>query len=237
MHSPFVYNLVTTCFYDRATYPEYKTLAAYRSELFKNSEVIHITDLGSGSKLFKSDERRIKAIAKTSGTSIKYAKLLFRIVRYFQPQQILELGTNLGIGTQALALATPQSRIATIEGCPELLKVATQNFSSSNLTNIQSLQGSFTDKIQEVSQPTWDLIFFDGHHSKEATLTYFDMLLPTAHNDSVFIFDDIYWSKGMTEAWDRIKQHPKVTVTVDTFNWGIVFFRKEQHKEHFKIRV
>ena len=63
------------------------------------------------------------------------------------------------------------------------------------------------------------------------------MLLPTAHNDSLFIFDDIYWSKGMTEAWEIIKEHPQVTVTVDLFNWGLVFFRKEQAKEHFKIRV
>ena len=66
---------------------------------------------------------------------------------------------------------------------------------------------------------------------------YFEALLPKATNDTVFIFDDIYWSKGMTEAWETIKQHPKVTVTVDTFFWGFVFFRKEQAKEHFTIRL
>jgi hypothetical protein len=44
-------------------------------------------------------------------------------------------------------------------------------------------------------------------------------------------------SKSMTEAWDIIKQHPQVTVTIDTFFWGVVFFRKEQLKEHFVIRL
>ncbi|MBJ7882945.1 O-methyltransferase [Gelidibacter salicanalis] len=237
VHSPFVYHLVTKCFYDRSDHEAYADLASYRSELLNNADSIHITEFGSGSKVFKSDERHIKAIAKTSGTSLRNAKLLFRIVRYFQPQEVLELGTNLGIGTQAMALAHPQANITTIEGCPELLKVANRNFSDRKLSNIKSLQGSFKDKIQELPQSTWDLIFFDGHHSKDATLAYFDLLLPTAHNDSVFIFDDIYWSKGMTEAWDIIKKHPQVTVTVDTFNWGIAFFRKEQLKEHFKIRV
>lgn len=237
VHSPFVYDLVTQCFYDRTNYSEYKALVAYRSELLLNPEKITITDFGSGSKVFKSDERAINAIAKTSGTSLKNAKLLFRLVRHFESPSILELGTNLGIATQAMALANPKAKITTIEGCPAILEVTNRQFSKKKLSNIIALQGDFKAKIREHRQKNWDLIFFDGHHSKEATLRYFEMLLPNAHNDSVFIFDDIYWSKGMTEAWESIKKHPQVTVTVDIYNWGIVFFRKEQAKEHFKIRV
>jgi hypothetical protein len=47
----------------------------------------------------------------------------------------------------------------------------------------------------------------------------------------------IYRSKGMKEAWAEIKAHPQVTVTVDLFWIGLVFFRKGQEKEGFKIRV
>jgi hypothetical protein len=68
-------------------------------------------------------------------------------------------------------------------------------------------------------------------------LEYFELLLPTVSNETVWIFDDIHWSLEMEEAWEIIKKHPKVTVTIDTFQWGIVFFRKEQLKEHFVIRV
>ncbi|WP_133758724.1 O-methyltransferase [Gelidibacter sediminis] len=237
IHSPFVYNLVTKCFYDRSKHEAYAEIASYRRELFKNTDVIHITDFGSGSKVFKTNDRPINAIAKTSGTSLKNTKLLYRLVNYFKPDHVLELGTNLGIGTHAMALAHPSANITTIEGCPELLKVATQNFSDKKLTNIKSIQGDFNTTLIKLPQSTWDFIFFDGHHSKESTLAYFEMLLPTAHNDSIFVFDDIYWSNGMTEAWEIIKNHPQVTVTVDTFNWGIVFFRREQLKQHFKIRV
>ncbi|QED37791.1 class I SAM-dependent methyltransferase [Antarcticibacterium arcticum] len=87
------------------------------------------------------------------------------------------------------------------------------------------------------SQLTTDLIYFDGNHQKETTLKYFEMLLPLAHNESVFIFDDIHWSKGMEEAWEEIKSHQRVRVTIDSFFWGIVFFRQEQEKEHFIIRL
>ena len=237
VHSPFVYDLVTKCFYDKIKYSEYEAFKTYRSELLLNNKTITITDFGSGSKVFKSDQRAIKVIAKTSGTSLKNTKLLFRIVHYFQSASILELGTNLGIGTYALALGNPKANISTIEGCTEILNVAQQQFSDKKISNITTFQGDFKEELQGLKQNTWDLIFFDGHHSKDATLTYFEMLLPTAHNDSVFIFDDIYWSKGMMEAWEIIKEHPQVTVTVDIFNWGLVFFRKEQAKEHFKIRV
>lgn len=237
VHSPFVYDLVTKCFYDRTKYSEYKPLSAYRFDLLQNSKKILINDFGSGSKVFKSNERTVKAIAKTSGTSLKNAKLLFRLVRYFESASILELGTNLGIATQAMAVANPNAQITTIEGCPEILRIAREHLHRYRQLNINTLEGHFTKKIKELSHKKRDLVFFDGHHSKKATLSYFEMLLPTAHNDSVFIFDDIYWSKQMTEAWETIKNHPQVIVTVDTFNWGLVFFRKEQVKQHFKIRV
>lgn len=237
VHSPFIYDLVTKCFYDKSDYSEYKALEVYRSELLQNSEMITITDFGSGSKVFKSNQRAINAIAKTSGTSLKNTKLLFRLVQYFQSTSILELGTNLGIGTYALALGNPKARITSIEGCEAILKIAQQQFSIKKISNIGTIQGDFKTEIQTLTQQKWDLIFFDGHHSKSATLSYFEILLPTSNNDSVFIFDDIYWSKGMTEAWEIIKAHPQVTVTVNLFNWGIVFFRQEQLKEHFKIRV
>lgn len=237
LHSPFVYDLVTKCFYDKTAYPEYKNLEAYRSELLQNSNSITITDFGAGSKVFTSNERQIKSIAKTSSSSLKNSKLLFRLVNYFKPNSVLELGTNLGISTHAMALGNQNAAINTIEGCGEILKVAKKLFSAKKISNVLPLLGNFEVKIQELPQKKYDLIFFDGHHSKDATLNYFERLLPTAHNNSVFIFDDIYWSKDMTEAWESIKCHPQVTATVDTFNWGMVFFRKEQRKEHFKIRV
>jgi predicted O-methyltransferase YrrM len=86
-------------------------------------------------------------------------------------------------------------------------------------------------------QTSFDLIYFDGHHTKEATLKYFQQLLSTAHNNSVFVLDDIHWSSGMEAAWEEIKAHPEVRVTIDTFFLGLVFFRKEQAKQHFTIRL
>jgi hypothetical protein len=41
----------------------------------------------------------------------------------------------------------------------------------------------------------------------------------------------------MKEAWEIIKVHPQVTVTVDLFWIGLVYFKKGQVKEDFLIRI
>jgi predicted O-methyltransferase YrrM len=175
--------------------------------------------------------------------------LLYRITKYFQPDNILEIGTSLGLATSALSLGTraeselseanPKSKITTLEGCENTLAVAQKQFEIFELNNICSVATEFKSflKTHQPSTNNLQLIYFDGNHSRQATLEYFELLLPTITNETVWIFDDIHWSKDMEAAWETIKNHPKVTVTIDTFQWGLVFFRAEQEKEHFVIRV
>lgn len=237
MHSPFVYDLITNCFYDKTRYEVYLKLLAYRKSLLHDHTAITITDFGSGSKVFKSNTRAISAIAKTSGTTQKRAELLLRIVQYFKPKHSLELGTSLGIATQALALGHSGNQITSIEGCPNSSAFTKKQLSEFDIKNVEIKTGAFEVILPQLKNNTYDLIFFDGNHTKTATVFYFSQLIDNAHNNAIFIFDDIYWSKDMQDAWEIIKAHPKVTVTIDTFFWGIVSFRKEQVKEHFKIRV
>lgn len=239
VHSPFVYNLVTKCFYDKKNYSEYAVLKNYRNSLLENKNTIKVTDFGAGSRVFKSNTRAINQVAKNAGISPKRAELLFRITRYFQPETILEIGTSLGLATSALSLANKNSQIITLEGCSQTMSIAKNQCEFQNLNNIEFVNTKFEDYLKNLKPETRNpkLIYFDGNHSKKATLEYFELLLPTIANDSVWIFDDIHWSKDMEEAWDIIKNHPQVTVTIDTFQWGIVFFRIEQVKEHFVVRT
>lgn len=237
VHSPFVFDLITNCFYNKTKYPEYETLKQYRNSLLANKNTIEVTDFGAGSRVFKSNIREISAIAKNAGISPKNAEFLFRIVKYFQPKEILEIGTSLGLATSALSLGHKNSKIITLEGCPNTLQVAKFQCSNSKFQNVEFVNTEFSSYLQTINnkQQTINLIYFDGNHSKKATLDYFELLLLTITNESVWIFDDIHWSEEMENTWEIIKNHPKVKVTIDTFQWGIVFFRAEQEKEHFII--
>jgi predicted O-methyltransferase YrrM len=239
VHSPFVFSLITKCFYDSKPKTAYSVLEKYRNSLVQNRKSINVSDFGAGSKVFKSNSREIAKIATTAGISSKRAELLFRITHYFQPESILEFGTSLGMATSALSLGNPIAKISTLEGCPETAKIAQNQFRQFGLSNVNLVTTEFSNYLEnnQLSIINFQLIYFDGNHSKKATLDYFELLLPTITNETVWIFDDIHWSYDMEQAWEMIKKHPKVTVTIDTFQWGLVFFRYEQEKQHFIIRV
>ncbi|ARV05967.1 methyltransferase [Polaribacter sp. SA4-10] len=238
VHSPFSYKLITKCLYKKTTSSLWGKFKEIKQQLLDNKETVKVTDFGSGSKIFKNDERQISKIAKVAGISNKKAKLLIRLVDYFQPKNALEIGTSLGLSTSAIKLGNPNCKIVTLEGCPETSNVAQNLFKKNNFKNIQVISGEFKNTVpQSVKNEQFDFIYFDGNHNKKSTLEYFNSCLETINNDAIWIFDDIYWNSEMKEAWKEIKAHPKVTVTIDIFHWGIVFFRKEQAKEHFKIRV
>lgn len=236
MHSPFVYGLVTKCFNDKNIYPEYEILKSHRKALRSDSSMVEMKDFGQGSRVFKGNARKVSAVVKNAGMRKKRQKLLFRMAKYFKSETILELGTSLGLGTVALSLSNEFSAINTVEGCPNTLSKAQEYFEKFNLHNIQIHQELFSEFLENASTQ-FDLIFIDGDHNGERTLGYFNSLLNKVHNDSLIIFDDIYWSKDMTVAWQKIIANEKVTVSIDTFQWGLVFFRKEQPKQHFVIRI
>ncbi len=210
IHSPFVYNLVTQCFYDKKKYSAYKVLKEFRNQLLLNKKTIEITDFGVGSRVFKSNNRTVSNIAKNAGITRKRQQFLFRLVKYFKAKNILELGTSLGLGATAMALANTSATIKTVEGCPNTSKVAQHFFDDFKLKNIKLHTATFEDFLKKNPSEICDLVYIDGNHNKENTLNYFEILLDKINNNSVLIFDDIYWSSEMTEAWKQIIQHPKV---------------------------
>lgn len=239
VHSPFVFDLMVKCVYDKTRFPQYSILKNYRKSLLENQEIIDVTDFGAGSRVFKSNKRKVSDIAKTAGIAPKRAELLFRLANYFKPENVLEIGTSLGLATSALSLGNPDARITTLEGCLETAGVAKKQFEKFGLKNIDLVVTEIEDYLKNGLLPsaTCDLVYFDGNHQKDATLRYVDWLLPTIANDTVWIFDDIHWSPQMEQAWETIQKNPKATVTIDTFQWGLVFFRKEQQKQHFVLRA
>ncbi|MCH3882524.1 O-methyltransferase [Tenacibaculum aquimarinum] len=234
----FILGLKNNCFNAKTSSEKFKIFKKYKTQLLNNKTTIKITDFGAGSTVFSSDERQVSKIAKVAGISNKRAKLLIRLTTYFQPKEILEIGTSLGLATSALAANNKNTAITTLEGCPETAKIAQQQFTKFGFNNISLKVGDFAKTLPKaIENKQFNFIYFDGNHQKEATLHYFEACLKSANENTVFIFDDIYWSKEMLAAWALIKKHPKVSCTVDTFQWGFVFFNQKQINEHYTIRI
>jgi predicted O-methyltransferase YrrM len=238
VHSPFVYDLVSQVLRPNDALPEHAAIERLRDDLLNSEQTIRVNDLGAGSRVFDLPIRRVADIARTALKSPKQARMLFRLARYFRTANVLELGTSFGISTLYLAQGAEEGRVFTIEGCPQTWRIAQHHFEQAKQRNIMPVLGSFRTRLPEVLQRMEhvDLVFIDGHHAQEPTLAYFEQCLTKAHNDTVFVFDDIHWSRDMEAAWEAVKAHPRVTVTVDLYNMGLVFLRSEQAREHFTLR-
>ena len=234
VHSPFVYQFYLNVL-EGTTDAQLIAIENLRQQLGKNNTSINTNDFGTGiSKSIKLSTLEGKVAVRP-----KYGHLLYRLVKYFQPTNILEIGTSIGLSSAYMALANKTSHIYSLEGSEQLIKVAKLNHKSLNISNIDIITGDFSKTLSDVlkKREQLDLVFFDGNHRKEATLQYFDACLKKAHSESIFIFDDIYWSRDMNEAWTEIKSHPRITLALDVFQFGICFFKKEKlSKEEFVLR-
>lgn len=238
IHSPFAFDFILHVLNNKSGYTPPLHIEALRKELLRDHSIITIEDLGAGSRV-ASKQKTIRQVAKTAVKPKKYGQLLYRLVKHYKPQTIIELGTSLGISTAYMAAANPAATMITIEGSREIYTRAVQNFKALDMGFIKSLHGPFDVVLPEVlsTVDSVDLVFIDGNHRLQPTLHYFEQLLQKKGGYSIFVFDDIHWSAEMEEAWRVIQQHPEVWYTIDLFFSGIIFFRPEfKVKQHFAIR-
>ena len=238
IHSPFVFQLLQEVLVSNKTYGDFVPLEHLRFRLQHNTTELQVTDLGAGSRVDKGQTRSIKSIAKNAVSPKWQCQFLFRLIDWLQPQNRLEIGTSLGVNTLYQYLPIRQSPLITLEGCPNIGAVAQKHFEQLKATNIELKIGDFTDTLPQALEQLGrlDYVLIDGNHQKQPTIDYFEQCLAYSHNDTILVLDDIHWSEEMQSAWQTIKQHSKVTLTLDFFYFGLVFLRQEQKEvEHFSI--
>ncbi len=239
VHSPFVFTFIKEVLNKKEITPLATKIELRRKALKDNTQKIEVWDRGAGSRQTDHTERSIQQIAKAALKPKKYSQLLHKIVAYYQPAQILEMGTSFGITTCYLAAGNVNARLVTLEGAPNVATIAKETFNAVGLQHIELLEGDFNNTLPEYigKLDQIGLAYVDGNHRYAPTVQYFNSLLEKSNEDSVLIFDDIHWSAEMEKAWAEIKAHPSVTLTIDLFFIGLVFLRKAQkEKEHFIIR-
>ncbi|MBC7937897.1 MAG: class I SAM-dependent methyltransferase [Rhizobacter sp.] len=238
-HSPFVFDFIKLVKNDPEKYPCYPAIELLRKQLLKDKNVIEVEDFGAGSTVIKTNRRAIHKMAQSSLKPKRFAQLLFRMVKFYQPQTIVELGTSFGITSAYLACGNRSAHLYTLEGAASIAGIARKNFNALQLDNIKLIEGDFKTTLPPLlsSLDKIDFAFVDGNHKKIPTLQYFDLLLQQSHEKTILVFDDIHWSKEMEEAWDIICRHSAVTLSIDLFFIGIVFLRKDfKVKQHFSVR-
>lgn len=239
VHSPFLYAFIRDVLMDRKPMEIFERIERLRHELFKDPRILEVEDLGAGSAYTTSVRRSVASIVRNAAKPPKYGRLLHRMVRYFKPANILEMGTSLGLSTAYMATATSHTTVHTIEGASSIAGVAVENFQKLGISNVRIMEGNFDKVLFPLlnQMSSVDFAFIDGNHRKEPTLRYFRQLMEQRSGQAVFVFDDIHWSREMEAAWEEIKASPEIKLTADLFFVGIVFFHPSfRITQHFRIR-
>lgn len=240
-HSPFVYAFIDDVLRDNSAGKSMFKKIEHLRKQYKNDRqtFIEVKDLGAGSFTRAGNTRAVAEIAKGAAKPPKFARLLYRLVRFYQIDSVLELGTSLGLTTRYLSLSHPTHGVQTIEGAPGIAEFTEAALQYEGVNNVKLLIGDFGEQLPVAlgKMQGRKLVFFDGNHQYAPTKQYFEMVLSTCNEEDVLVFDDIHWSAGMEKAWKEIKNNERVTCSIDLFFIGIVFLRKEfKEKQDFTIR-
>ncbi len=203
-----------------------------RSRLLSSNEVITFDQIGGlkdGEGSLQKVSLTISEICRSAATPEKWGEFQFRLIRKLRPSNCLELGTNLGIsGSYILSALSLNNNgfLITLEGNEKFASIASANMSGLTLTNFEIATGMFNETLPVVlgEKRLFDYVFIDGHHDKNATIAYYQMIQPHLADNSVIIFDDINWSAGMQEAWAFICSENGITAAFDFYKLGIVVY-------------
>lgn len=237
IHSPFVYDFVTNVLRG-PDHTDYKQIERLKEDLKHDFSELHIIDPGAGSQ--SGAEKILSAAYIVNHTSVnsKFGRLIARLVDWLSPSTIIELGTGAAFSTMYMAVAADQCKIFSIEGCPEIAKLAERNITKLGLFNTEIITGSFTDLLPSLLPKIHHtlLVFIDGDHRGSHLINYFESILPFTNENSVFVFDDIRWSGSMEKAWKDIIKREEISVSIDLFRMGILFMKRNIFKQHYVIR-
>ncbi len=237
IHSPFVHRFIEHVL--RPHTPDPAHLAALRQRLLNDASTLSWQDLGAGHANQGGGwvTKPVSALVRGVARGAAEGTFLMRLAAFLQPAQVLELGTHLGFSTLYLYAGHPGAKITTIEGGEAIAERAKSHFQEAGL-NATVLTGDFEQVLSDLDLSALrpDLVLLDGNHRKEPTLRYFHTLLPHLPDGACVVLDDIYWSEEMAMAWEAIKQHPEVTISIDLFKIGLCFIRRNQARQEFVLR-
>ncbi|GAB5538738.1 MAG: class I SAM-dependent methyltransferase [Salibacteraceae bacterium] len=206
-------------------------VVTYYDGLKENQTLLTGHDYGQGT----TRTSQVSELSKKSASKHFESLLLAKLCRFHKVGRVLELGSNLGKATAYMSSACPEAIIDSVDGNKALIDFAQLGFNKLQLPNAKPQQNSF-ESFFETNKERYDLIFIDGDHHYKPTIENYQESKRILKGDGPIVLHDLYWSQGMTDAWEWIKQDVEATVTIDLFFFGLVYFRPAQEKQHFRIR-
>jgi hypothetical protein len=204
IHSPFVYDFMRKVLNDSGSNRDYDTIYRIARLLDKRKHIYY--------------------------NLRKQSRLLYRMVRYFEPDSVVSLGHMSALNATAMALGHMQTKVY-LEQSESFL----ETLNSMGVVNVNLIQPEEFDSWRFKRLNT-GFVFFSRDSFEEDTWDYLVDCLNYKTADSVFVFEGIHHNRAMEDAWEEIKANEDVSVTFDLYCVGMVFFREGIEKQDFVLK-
>ena len=204
IHSPFVYDFMCKVLNDHGYNHDYDTI--YRiGRLLDKRKYIHYN-------------------------LRKQCRLLYRMVRYFEPDSVVSFGHMSALNASAMALGHMQTKVY-LEQSESFL----ETLNSLGVVNVNLIQPEefVSEHFRRLNT---GFVFFSRDSFEDDTWDYLVDCLNYKTTNSVFVFEGIHHNRDMQDAWEEIKANEDVSVTFDLFCVGMVFFREGIEKQDFVLK-
>lgn len=237
-HSPFVYKLTDEVIYDFSAKKIDDSVEQQRKKLFDDDSSLILTENNECLGQLKLQQTTVKRLAKKLTNKKEVDRLIYRLVANRQPAVSLQIGTGLGVSAAYFSMANSRNPVKIIECEPEFSTVAQRIFSNLGIDNVELRTGNLQQLLHHtlLNSTKLDIVYFNKFKDGETLFNLFGLCLAKADENSMFIIKGIYSDPSTKTMWAKIKELPEVTVTVDLFWIGLVYFKKDQAEEHFKIK-
>ncbi|MDX9773286.1 MAG: class I SAM-dependent methyltransferase [Bacteroidales bacterium] len=150
---------------------------------------------------------------------------------------ILELGTSLGISTLALALAAPDKRVVTVEGCPVMAEIASANLIRHGAQNAEVINMEFSQALEKLRAEgtTVSMALIDGNHTGDALKKYVNGIMMMGE-EMIIVADDIHMNSDMFTAWHSLATRETAPAALETFRLGMLFRMRSLTPGYYRIR-
>ena len=215
VHSPFVFELMTEVIEERKLYYCYDRLRPVRLQILQRRDGV----------MYGNRKVSIRKLLDKYGFTEHEHRFLFRLANRFQVKTILAVGSDFGLTPLYLTAYSTDSSCVAIEPEPSMAAVAKEYINKYATASID-LRGDYTEIPDGL-----DLVVFG------VSIPAFKLFLPHIHEKSAMVIQGINESIRNRKAWKEICAHPKVTVTIDMYRLGIVFFNPDLHRRTYKSIV
>lgn len=169
----------------------------------------------------------LKSYPVRNRKSTRLDRLMFRMVNYFAAKSVLEIGAKSGIGV--LYLTAPSSEIVYQSACCKINSSIQEYIADHWERNV-----SFHSDLG-VTQEKQDCIVIDMRGLDNNWTDIYEYVADLIHEESFVILKNIRTNKEANSLWKQFRANDKVSVSLDLYNIGILFFNPKLYRRNYII--